>query len=89
MANLTVEPKEEFNKVLVNDELLENGFLYYLNEGLLYRSGMRLEFDRRNDGTVQLHLLVRPAGYPKFAYTDDAAMKLQSAWSSIQAQLVP
>jgi hypothetical protein len=90
MANLTIEHKEEFNKITVDQELLqEGGFAFYLNEGFLHQRGLKIEFDRRPDGTVQLYLLATPPASRQFVYSEAAKSACTAKWSSIQPQLRP
>lgn len=69
-------------ELAVTPKILDDFLLWRLNEGVLYKDGFRLVYDKMPDGSVKLKLLVIPdPESAKFSYTDEAASNAVNAWT--------
>ena len=85
--NLHTTEKNGITYVKVDRQVLENGLLCKINDGVLHRQNLRLQFIEKADGTVELTLLVSPTSHIPFGYSEEASDNMAVKWNKFIQQL--
>lgn len=85
--NIEKTDRDGITVIKITKEIAENGILWRLNQGLLHRNNMRIEFKEKADGTLEFYLLTTPTDWAPFGYSDEADAAMETKWNNFVKQI--